>query len=296
MDQISLSYNLDLSSRSVWLAATAAPTVRSSFAYIQELGHFFCGPGYFTSRENLPSYLIKYCVDGEGILKYGGESYRIRPGEFFWIDCTQDQHYCTAPECAEWQLLWVHFYGPTCTDYYRAFLEENGGSPVCALGRETPLSDIFSGLFELYRDGNNTQQDDILASSLLTQLMVRCIQSAGAAEAENQAPRYVISVRKYIDENYQEDISLASLAKQFSINKFYLQKVFKRFVGLSPNDYLTRTRLTRAKHLLRTSSDTMTQIAHAVGYTSTYFDNVFKKYEGITPRAYRKRWYNAELH
>ena len=293
MSEKELVYNLDISESSTWLTVTAAPSVRASFAYVQELGNFLCGPGYFTTRRGLPSYMIQYCLSGEGVLQYDGASYPVRPGMLFWLDCTRPQHYETAPGASSWHLLWVHFYGPTCREYHQAFLEKNDRCPVAMLSADTPVSDLFSGLFDLYRSGNNSLLDDISASGLLTQLMVRCIQSAGLKAERNRVPAYVESVRAYIDVNYAENISLDSLAKQFSLNKFYLQKVFKRYIGLSPNDYLTRTRLNRAKHLLRTSDSTMLQIAQAVGYTATYFDSVFKKCEGITPRAYRRMWYDS---
>ncbi|MBQ9721364.1 MAG: AraC family transcriptional regulator [Oscillospiraceae bacterium] len=38
-----------------------------------------------------------------------------------------------------------------------------------------------------------------------------------------------------------------------------------------------------AKQLLRTTNDSMSRIAEAVGYTASYFDKVFRKYEGVTP-------------
>ena len=97
MDQVNLSCNLDLGPNSVWLTVTAAQAARASIAYVQELGDFHCGPDYYTSRENLPSYLIKFCVSGEGELNYDGQSYSLQPGDLFWIDCRKPQHYRTAP-------------------------------------------------------------------------------------------------------------------------------------------------------------------------------------------------------
>ena len=294
MNQIKLTYNLDLEENSTWLTATVAPPARAAFAYVQELGDFRCGPNYFTSREYLPSYLIKYCVRGKGVLKYGDESYDITPGTFFWIDCAKPQRYNTHPEAQSWELLWVHLYGPTTRAYYEAFLDQSKGSPMSAIDPDFAIEELFGQLFEIYRDDNNTLLDDIQASGLVTQIMVGCVQSAGIRTGKRQSPNYAGAIKAYIDGNFNEDISLESLSRQFSINKFYLQKLFKRHTGLTPNDYLARTRLANAKQLLRTTSDTMTEIAHAVGYTATYFDKIFKKYEGITPRDYRLRWYNAD--
>jgi len=294
MSQIKLSYNLDISDRSSWLTVTAAPSVRTSFAFVQELGDFYCGPDYYTVRENLPSYLIKLTVSGEGILEYGGATYAVKPGRLFWVDCRRRQRYYTAPEAGHWRTFWVHLFGPTAQAYYEAFIEHNDNGAVVATDHPAPLLDIFNRLFEIYRDRRNTIQDDIQASCLLTQLMTGCIELSGERTGARQKPGYVGLIQEYIDSNVQEDITLDALAQRFSINKFYLQKIFKQHIGLSPNEYLTRSRLAIAKQLLRTTNDSMSRIAEAVGYTASYFDKVFRKYEGVTPRAYRLSWYESQ--
>jgi len=294
MSPIKLNYNLDISDKSSWLTVTASPAVRGSFAYVQELGDFHCGSHYFTVRENLPSYLIKLTVSGEGRLEYDNAAYELKPGRLFWLDCRRYQRYYTAPGVSSWRTLWVHLYGPTALAYYEAFLEQNNGSAVVSTDHPATFLDIFSQLFDLFRGRSNTMQDDIQASCLLPQLMTGCIQLAGQKGSARQKPEYVSAIQEYIDVHYQEDITLDALSQRFSVNKYHLQKLFKQHIGLSPNEYLTRSRLAAAKQLLRTTGDPMIRIAEEVGYTASYFDNVFKKYEGVTPRAYRQSWYDSE--
>ena len=174
-------------------------------------------------------------------------------------------------------------------------MEQNAGSPLILASNPTKYSDILEKLIRLYGTHSNSLQDDIYASGLLTQLMVNCIRTALDRKVSiRQQEDYYLSIQNYIDENYHENLNLDLLAQQFSINKFYLQKQFKKKLGLSPNEYLTRIRLEKAKTLLRTTNDTVTQIAQEVGYTASYFDNVFKKYESVTPHIYRQRWYDSE--
>ena len=133
MQPVKLSCNLDLGPDSVWLTVTAAQAARASIAYVQELGDFRCGPDYFTRRENLPSYLIKLCVSGEGELEYEGQTYVIHPGDLFWIDCSKPQHYRTMPGKDGWHVLWVHLNGGPCDAYYQLFLAQNDGKNVARL-------------------------------------------------------------------------------------------------------------------------------------------------------------------
>ncbi len=293
MNQVNLSCNLDLGPNSVWLTVTAAQAARSSIAYVQELGDFHCGPDYYTSRANLPSYLIKLCVAGEGALSYEGQNYAIHPGDVFWIDCRRRQHYRTAPGKDNWRVLWVHLYGESCAAYYQLFLALNDGRNVVRLESDVSVRSTLEMLLKLYREGGNTLQDDVQASALLTQLMTYCIQaaSAGGGSAKH-IPAYVIDTRNYINLHYAERVTLDDLSRSISINKFYLQKLFKRYFGLSPNEYLIHTRLTHAKQLLRTTAQPVSQIAMDVGINNIgHFITLFKRYEGITPSAYRQRWY-----
>ena len=295
MPQVKLSFNLDLDPGSVWLTVTAAQAARASIAYVQELGDFRCGPDYYTSRENLPSYLIKLCISGEGTLEYEGQSYAIRAGQLFWIDCTKPQYYRTAPGQAHWRVLWVHFTGAPCEAYYRLFLAQNDGRNVIRPGSDMAIRSTLDTLLKLYREGGNTLLDDVQASAMLTQLMTHCIHGAGAHSGANRLPGYVIDARSYINLHYAERITLDDLSRAISINKFYLQKLFKRCIGLSPNEYLIYTRLTKAKQMLRTTSSPISQIALDVGINNIgHFITLFKRYEGITPSAYRQRWYNSD--
>lgn len=294
MSEVKLSYNLDLREDSTWLTVTANQTAKSSVAYIQEIGDFNCGPDYFTSREGLPSYLIKLCLSGEGTLEYNGSSYTIKPGSLFWIDCMQPQHYRTSQSVGNWHIVWVHLYGTTCQAYYSMFLSRNGNSPCISWVSDAAFKSIFDSLLRLYKDGGNTLYTDIIASGILTQLMTGCIQSAGRKDHSRSIPDYVADIQNLIDRDYMDNISLDSLARTFSINKYYLQKTFKRRMGLSPNEYLIYTRLTHAKELLRTTSMSIGLIGNSVGYSNFgYFIHLFRKYEGLTPGDYRKRWYNS---
>ena len=294
MANVKLSFNLDLTDQSHWITVTASQAVRTSIAYVQELGDFYCGPEYYTTRENLPSYLIKLCVSGEGTLDYDGQSYVIRPGNLFWIDCNKPQYYCTSPAVGHWRILWVHFYGAPCEAYYKLFLSQNDGRAVVHPSSDMAIRSTLDTLLKLYLEGGNTLQDDVQASAMLTQLMSHCIHAAGPHSA-NRLPNYVIDARSYINMHYAERITLDDLSRSISINKFYLQKLFKRCIGLSPNEYLIHTRLTHAKQLLRTSTTPISQIAMDVGINNIgHFITLFKRYEGITPSAYRRRWYNPD--
>ncbi len=96
--------------------------------------------------------------------------------------------------------------------------------------------------------------------------------------------------RRYLEENYDESISLDELAAEAGLSPSYLSRSFKQRFGLSFSEYLNRLRLDEARRLLRSSRKNVGEIAREVGFNdSNYFSRVFKQEEGIPPSRYRRR-------
>lgn len=106
----------------------------------------------------------------------------------------------------------------------------------------------------------------------------------------NDVKAVVEQVRKYIDENYRERITLDGLARMAFYSKFHLTRVFTRHVGVSPGRYLRFRRLAQAMYLLRTTNLEVTQITVDVGYTSIgTFSSTFSEELHMSPTVYRLR-------
>ncbi len=95
-------------------------------------------------------------------------------------------------------------------------------------------------------------------------------------------------VRKTIEDHFKEQISISTLAKDVYLTPTYLCVLFKQVTGTTINDYLTLTRLEKAKKLLSEPYIKLYDVCYEVGYLSpSYFSRLFKKYVGITPSEYR---------
>ncbi|NOV04707.1 helix-turn-helix domain-containing protein [Paenibacillus planticolens] len=91
-----------------------------------------------------------------------------------------------------------------------------------------------------------------------------------------------------IRSEYRTDISLDLCADRLGISSSGLSKLFMQVTGVYFVDYLTKTRLDRAKELLIGSELKMQEIAVQIGYQPTYFNRIFKKMEGMTPKDFRE--------
>ncbi|MHB1653691.1 MAG: response regulator transcription factor, partial [Desulfitobacteriaceae bacterium] len=100
----------------------------------------------------------------------------------------------------------------------------------------------------------------------------------------------VRQVMEYIEAHYVEDVSLTTVAAHVHLSPAYLSRIFSKKVGTGFSDYVVSVRLKAGKQRLQKFSETIDQIASALGFSSSsYFSSVFKKYEGVTPSEYRAK-------
>ena len=288
-----LSYQIDMSPESDWLIVSAQQETKEQLPYVQELGDFIAHEKYFTSREGLPSYLIKYTLSGEGYLSYENQTVYLPQGHFFWIDCQNPQHYMTSERTNNWRVLWVHFYGGAAPYLYQKFVTANGGNTGVLPANNTLAQHIYA-LINLYRT-SPPQETDLYAASLLMQLMTECIAAVERNDDSIQS-RYIRQVQDFITANYRQRITLDSLANAVSLNKFYLQKLFMHKTAMTPNQFLTNIRISRAKELLRMTKIPVSAIAEETGIDNTsYFIHIFREHEGMTPAEFRRTWRSDKL-
>ena len=96
-------------------------------------------------------------------------------------------------------------------------------------------------------------------------------------------------IKQYIQKNYEQDITLVSIASEFFFNPSYLSHMFKQKTGYSVKQYLLRRRLGEAQIRLAMTQDSVQTIAEESGFEdASYFSRIFSKYIGLTPTEYRK--------
>ena len=95
----------------------------------------------------------------------------------------------------------------------------------------------------------------------------------------------------YIEKHYTKmDFSLKELANKMYMSPQYLSRIFKREVGVTFMDYITRLRIRRAIELLAQNDIKMYEIAEAIGYSNQhYFSSAFRKVLGVSPLEYRRK-------
>ena len=100
----------------------------------------------------------------------------------------------------------------------------------------------------------------------------------------------VAKVASYFWDHLNEEITLESVLKRFSVNKNNLNDAFNNELSMSCMAYLEYLRVSRAKKELQFGDETVSEISQICGYDDTgYFSKVFKKHTGQTPSEYRRQ-------
>lgn len=102
----------------------------------------------------------------------------------------------------------------------------------------------------------------------------------------------ILPVFDYIDNHYDEQLTLEDISEKLSLNREYFCRLFKKITGVTIFDYLNFVRVCKAEELFSTEMN-FSEISYKVGFSSlSYFNRTFKKYKQVSPSDYKKMYKN----
>ena len=105
---------------------------------------------------------------------------------------------------------------------------------------------------------------------------------------QNEINSLLWEVVKYIDENFNKQITIGDLVKMCAVSETSFRRIFKSATGKSPVKYINDLKIVKAKELLKNSEISIEEIASLLCfYDKSYFCKIFKKQVGCTPSQYR---------
>ena len=239
-----------------------------------------------------PHYLVHYILSGKGRFSIGGKEYPLEAGNGFLITPDELAFY-QADEKEPWTYVWVGFSGTQAAEYV-----SNIGLSV-----RQPVfrSDASEQLYQIVKDmmEHNTfgLSHDLRRNGQLG-IFLSVIAEGTTVEEKNETDRANIYVRKaisFIQSNYCNSIKVTDVAKYVCINRSYLYTLFQNSMGMSPQQFLTAFRITKATELLQLTELTIESIALSCGYHDPLvFTKAFKQMKKMSPTAYRKEIQKGE--
>jgi AraC-like DNA-binding protein len=198
----------------------------------------------------------------------------------YWEKCG---HYYGNTD-SKWMHSWIHFDGSEA----HSIVKHAGLQPFTII---RPAADMLEKLLtEIDREISMAGPDMLILRDRF-EILVREIARSGKNSGNPlEIPERMIAVKRYLEDNYRRDLSLAGIARQFSVSPPHLSAEFKRCFGLSPVRYVIEYRLQEAELLLKDNNLQIAEIAEKVGWNDVYhFSKIFKRHRGVPPSAMRSK-------
>lgn len=237
-------------------------------------------------------YLFHYCISGTGTListdsKGESHTYQIKSGEGFLIYPKQINTYF-ADKNHPWEYTWVEFDGLRVKEA----LELAGltmDAPVYHSNARDLSLDLKNEMLYIARHSDQSPFHLIGHLYLFLDYLTRSSASRRLLKTGRLQDFYIREATSFIEQNFQNDISVEDIAAFCNLDRSYFGKIFRDAVGKSPQEFLISYRMTKAAELLKLTELSINDISNAVGYPNQlHFSRAFKKTYGIPPRQWRQ--------
>lgn len=241
-------------------------------------------------------YEIYFFLGGDVEYRVEGKTYLLKPADLLLIN-PRELHQPIVKHGATYEriVLWID------KNYLESFENGNVSLTKCFDIQSPTHSNILrptgvqrskiseylnSMIAEFYGDGYGA---GLSADGLFLQLMVEinrlALQKGRTAEPVNDT-LFITQVLSFINEHYNEDLSLDSIARKFFVSKYHLSHEFSRWVGTSVYRYIMLKRLLNAKELLA-KGFTPGAVYHECGFQDyANFYRAFKAEYGVSPKEF----------
>ena len=224
-------------------------------------------------------YHILYAAEGRCDISDGAHAFTLPEKTAWFYEPRQRQEYIKY----DGRTYWAHFSGlyvpALCTR-----LRLSGGR--CAPADADEFERLFSRAVSLFPADNAGAEAQ--CAGILIQLLALLAPPDGEKDKGVPVrPIYAAAERmRSSAEPFDADFYARSCA--MSRSRFY--QAFRSVMGVTPLQYVTRSRMLRARYLLRNTDLSVAEIAHIVGYPDElYFSRLFRKHTGVSPRLYRQK-------
>ena len=258
-----------------------------------QYGYEQCDPGHSFGPVKRNHYLFHYIISGTGTLmadnaKGVTQTYSIKSGQGFLIFPGQINTYF-ADDNLPWEYFWIEFDG----------LRVKEALDLTELSKNTP---VYRSRSKDLREEMVKEMDYIVHHEkespfhlighlyLFFDCLTRSAKTQTLVKSSKMRDYYIKEAIHYMEQNFQNNITIEDIAAVCGINRSYFGKIFKNSTGRSPQEFLMNYRMVKATELLKLTSLSIADIGSAVGYENQlHFSRAFKNVYGISPREWRNQ-------
>jgi len=246
------------------------------------------GPEARPFTEMHEGYSVSYVRKGSFGYRTRGNAYELVAGSVL-VGCPGDEYVCTHDH---------HVCGDECLAFHLSpgFVDLIGGDgKTWRAGAVPPLAElaVIGELAQAAADGQSDVGLDELGMWFASRFVD--VVSGGAkpklpSSAISRDRRRAVDAAMWIDANLQHDIGLDGAAAEAGLSSFHFLRLFSQVLGVTPHQYLVRSRLRRAARLLAEDKHRpVTEVALDVGFADlSNFVRTFHRAAGVSPGGFRK--------
>ncbi len=232
------------------------------------------------------SYRLAYVRKGSFGCRTLGRSFELvagsllvgRPGREYM--CTHEHHGC-GDECLSVQLS---------EDLVDAFSDERKAAWRMVCVPPLPELMVLGELAQAAAEGRS----DVGVDEAGMLLALAFTKVTSDKKAENSKPtaldqRRAVEAALWLDAHSAQPVGLEDAARQVALSPYHFLRIFGKIIGVTPHQYLVRSRLRHAARLLAKEARSITDIALDVGFADlSNFVRTFRRAAGVSPRSFRR--------
>ncbi len=239
---------------------------------------------------------INYMLKGSGVFRIDDKEYYAEAGDIVFIQ-PEKLHSVYSDVGLQIYDTLVFSADMLCSGRDRVYkeyvsqLEEGAMEIAPIITKDNPHYKEFQLCAEkIFSNSTKSALGDIMVRSQLLEMIYLLISNGFITAKDVQVgPKKLKPILKYIDEHYNEELTVRDLAGLSHLSESYFMAQFRNQTGMSAIEYVNRLRIEKAQNMLRESNMSVMSIALDCGYKNiSNFNRSFKKITGTTPLAYRK--------
>ncbi len=231
--------------------------------------------------KNCSVYKMHLVTEGEGEIRIGDISCRVRRGDMFFVFPSVPYTFLPEPDM---RYMYISYIGIRAAAEAERFGINRTNFVFSDMGELLPL---WENSIKIKSDTSDLVSEGVLLYSL-------AILGKKLEKSDERLGEFSISeqncslIRKYIDENYADaDLSCEKISIYFSYSKKYVSRVFSKCFGVGISEYINTVRITAACNMITKGYTNVSEIADCVGFSDPlYFSKVFKQKTGFPPKKY----------
>ena len=258
-----------------------------------QYGYEQCEPGHSFGPATRNHYLFHYIISGTGTLmadniKGETQTYSIKSRQGFLIFPGQITTYI-ADQNLPWEYVWIEFDGLRVKEALD-LTELSVNTPVYHSHSKDLREQLMNEMLYIVHHAKESPFHLIGHLYLFLDYLTQSAKSKKLVQSSKMSDYYIKEAINYIEQNFQNNITIEDIAAVCGINRSYFGKIFRNSIGRSPQEFLMNYRMVKATELLKLTSLSIAEIGSAVGYENQlHFSRAFKTIYGVSPREWRNQ-------